>query len=270
VYALPSAPPRIDPLRAVSPSARTIAAQIYEPLVETLSGPYGDLRRRKGLAIRWTPSADRAVWRFRLRDRVRFEDGEPLNAGAVLENVDRWSGTAAGRSLLPGLVGADAPRPDLVRFVFGGAVPDLPRRLSDLRLGLVSPAGLRSGRTGAERTAGAGSGPFSLIHRGDARVELTRNPRWWGSQRGLGPALDGVQFTVTASSRQRAGLLGSGEAQAASGLDARSARTLLADPLLAAVRTPDGTWLGLERSVRGLSRTPEPFSRVWLTRIGQR
>jgi peptide/nickel transport system substrate-binding protein len=274
VYALPSAPVRLDPLLARSSGAETIAAQIYEPLGQTLTGPYGaGARRRPGLALGWSASAGRTVWRFRLRRGVRFQDGSAFNATAILANAERWSSDPAGRALLPDLVGADSPRPGLVRFVLGRPSHDFPGRLARPQLGIVSPGALASVRGGAERLdrdRGAGTGPFTLVRRGEADLSLTRNREWWGTAEGLGPALDGVQFPIVSDQRQRAGLLRGGQAQLASQLDASLAERLAADPLLLSVRQADGSWLGMERSVRGLSREPASFSSVWLTRLGQR
>ena len=271
VYAVPSAPVRLDPLFAESAGARTIVAQIYEPLVANLRRPYGQAGRERGLSRSWTVSEDSTVWSFRLRHGVRFQDGSPFNAAAVLANAERWSSEARGRALLPGLIGVDAPRPDLVRFVLARPSPGLPGRLASPQLGIVSPrvlaASAREERL--NRAQGAGSGPFALLRRGEAAVRLTRNGEWWGTAEGLGPALDGVQFPIVSDQRQRAGLLRGGQAQAASRLDRAVARRLSRDPLLLAVREADSRWLGMERSVRGLGGRPSSFATVWLTSLGQ-
>jgi peptide/nickel transport system substrate-binding protein len=273
VYALPSASARLDPLDAKSTGAQIVSRQIYEPLVATLSGPYGGLTRLRGLALDWTPSRDRTIWGFQLRPGIRFQDGSPLNASAVLANAARWSSLPTGRALLPGVIGTDAPRPNLVRFILRRPAPDFPRLLSAPQLGIVAPAALRphSGRAARLSSKGkGGSGPFAFRRRGGAQVELTRNQNWWGSPLGLGPALDGVSFAIVASDQQRAGLLRGGQAQAASDLGVATAQRLERDPLLTTVAAGDGRYLGVERSVRGLEPGAVPFSGVWLTRIGRR
>src|SRR4051794_39178176 len=84
--AVPKAPGTLDPLLA-SPADLLIARQIYEPLVERLSGPYGDPRRLAGLVTSIEPVAQQTIWRLHLRPNVRFQDGARYNAGAVLANA---------------------------------------------------------------------------------------------------------------------------------------------------------------------------------------
>jgi peptide/nickel transport system substrate-binding protein len=268
-YAIASPPGSGDPLGAASRDARTVSAQIHEPLVETLSGPFGDTRRRRGLAASWSSSADRAVWRFRLRSGIVFQDGEPFNAGAVVENARRWRRSQSGRRILPGLQGADAPTPRLVRFVLGRGDPGFPARLADVRLGIVSPATLERGRYAPARTGGSGTGPFALRLRRGERVVLARNPDWWGTRMGLGPALDQLDFRVVGDEAARLTLLRRGEVQVADELTAGALGLVNDDPLLAALRTGPGRGLGYERSVRGLPAQPHGFGGVWLTRVGQ-
>jgi len=65
-----------------------------------------------------------------LRDGVRFTNGTPFNAAAVLANARRWQSEPEGRALLLGLFAVDAPRPDVVRFLFNRPAPDVARELS--------------------------------------------------------------------------------------------------------------------------------------------
>src|SRR5919109_155318 len=134
VYALAGEIGELDPLLATSRSDLLVTRQVHEPLVESLAGPFGDVRRSRGLAIAWHSTTDREIWSFRLRMGIRFQDGTPLNATAVLANVERWRTLTAGRELLPELVAADAPRPDLVRFILSRPVADFPERLASPRL----------------------------------------------------------------------------------------------------------------------------------------
>src|SRR4029453_11372154 len=119
---------------------------------------------------------------------------------------------------LPELAAADAPRPDLVRFILARPVGNFPSRLASPHLGVVSPAALRprSGR-GAElaRTDRTGTGPFELREREGERIVVARNVSWWGARADLGPALDQVEFRVASSVRERLALLRRGTAQVA-------------------------------------------------------
>lgn len=272
IYALPSLRANLDPLTAASLSDQVVSRQIHEPLVSVLAGPYGDARHRVGLASALKPSPDRTVWSVQLRAGVVFQDGTPFNAAAVLANSRRWASVPAGRRLLPDLFGVDAPRPNEVRFQLDRPVRDLPRLLADPRLGIVSPQALDPpGGEGSQFRAdapGTGTGPFQHRARGGARMELARNPGWWGSSVGLGPAFESLVFLRAAASAARVGLLRAGEVEIAGPLPPGALRALDADPLLRAVPGAAGG-VGVEASVRGLDpaqRVP-PLSGVWLTTL---
>jgi peptide/nickel transport system substrate-binding protein len=273
VYALDGPARQLDPLRATTRAEQVVTRQAHEPLVARLHGPFGAGRRVRGLARSWRPSRDREIWSFELRRRVRFQDGTPFNAAAVLVNVERWQQNAQGRALLPELSAADAPRPDLVRFILARPVPDLAERLASPRLGIVSPAALRRGGNGAgalARMDRSGTGAFELRERDRGTIVVARNVGWWGTRAGLGPALDQVEFRVAPSERERLLLLRGGTAQVADSLPPAARRRIRRDPLLSFVTGAGDRVLGLERSVRGIDSASEvePLSQVWLTRVG--
>lgn len=271
-YALPSLPPTLDPLEARDRAAYTVTRQVHEPLVSRLTGPYGAGGPDSGLALTVTPSRDRATWRVALRPGIRFQDGTPFNAAAVLANARRWNSDPEGRRLLPRLFAVDAPRPDEVRFLLDEPVRDLARLLADPRLGIVSPQALdpQSGEGSRFRAEAvkSGTGAFQAGPVGTDRIELSRFAGWWGTPLGLGPSLDGISFMLTPSPAERLGLLQGGSVQVADRLDAAGLRVAEADPLLATVGGPV-TGIGLERSVRGIDsvRTVPLLSGVWLTRL---
>lgn len=272
VYAVPALPATLDPLAASDRTAQTIARQVYEPLVARLTGPYGATTVRPGLALSAEPSPDRSVWILTLRRDVRFQDGTPFNATAVLANSRRWTTLPKGRALLPGLFAVDAPRPDQVRFLLDGPDPDLPSRLASPRLGIVSPAGLepQGGANSRLRTTEeSGTGPFELGAVSDTRIELSRSASWWGSSVGLGPALDGAAFLAEPDEDRRLALLDGGAIEVADPLGPAGLATVAEDPLLSAIGGPT-LGIGLEDSVRGIdsARAVPLLSRVWLTDIG--
>lgn len=258
---------RLDPLFPGDPGSAAASRQIHEPLVFELSAPRGIPRRGRGLALSLRPSPDRQVWRIRLRRRVRFQDGSPLTAQAVVGNAVRWQRTRAGRRLLPGLIAADAPRASELRLVFDRPVGDLPRRLRSPRLGIVSPAGLQRGDFRR-----SGTGPYELRERSAGRQSvMARNEAWWGRPAGLGPALARLVFRHRGTSRERLAALRAREVQVAVGLAEADLRAARRDPLLAVVRGPRGRPLALELSVRGV-RPPlseRSLSEAWLTRIAR-
>src|SRR4051794_2643139 len=63
-WAVAQRPRQLDPLLARSRAEQLVARQIYEPLVEQLSGPFGDVRIQSGLAVPHGGSDD-TIWRLR-------------------------------------------------------------------------------------------------------------------------------------------------------------------------------------------------------------
>jgi peptide/nickel transport system substrate-binding protein len=259
----------VDPLYATTASELLAARQLHEPLVEQLDAPFDVARRSPGLALAVTPSADGTVWRARLRTGVRFQDGTPFNATAVLANVDRWRTVAAGRDQLGELL-VDAPRPDLVRFILPAPDPDFPARLASPRLGIVSPRAIGAavgGPVDTSRLPASGTGPFELRERSSDRALLAHNTGWWGTDRELGPGVDQIELRVVADPDERVAALRDGSVRVAD-LGRGQVRAVGSDPLLTA-QASDGGVLGLERSVRGIpvGEPVPPLNAVWLTGI---
>lgn len=270
VFAIPSAPGIPDPLHSTDSSSLLVARQIFEPLASRTPAPYGRRGLSRGLALGWHHSGDFRVWSFRLRDGVEFQDGTPLDGRAVVANARRWRTDPAGRAVLPGLIAADAPRPDTVRLILSRQAPVLPAELGDPRLGLVSPVVLGAAAGGPlPRAERAGTGPFELKEAATGTV-LGRNPHWWGSRFGLGPALDEILFRINPSLARRAYLLNIGDVRVATALSASTTESLSQNPLLATYGAPAGEGIAFQRSVRGLKTwRPEPLSSVWLALLGE-
>jgi peptide/nickel transport system substrate-binding protein len=271
-YALAGEAGSLDPLTAGAPAQRMVSRQIFEPLVARLQGPYERVGDSRGLALEWQASPDRRVWSFSLRPNVRFQDGTPFNSSAVVANVTRWRNDPSGQLILPELAAVDAPRPDQARIILSIPLANLPRRLADPRLGLVSPRalpGLGSNPT-EEDVADSGSGPFEpSAQQPEGAVLLRRNRRWWGSRLGLGPALDRIEFREVPDAGERIALLRRGLVRVAEGVGRREAERLSLDPLLSVVGE-GSDFIAMERSVRGITESgPQPLSGVWLTLVGQ-
>lgn len=273
VWALPEVPGEVDPLLATSRGDQLLTRQIHEPLVETLSAPLGGVKRLPGLALTIDGSAGDTIWSFGLRPGVRFQDGSPLDAGAVVANGNRWLSTSQGQELMPDLFAVDAPRPDLVRFLLERPDPDFPDRLASPRTGIVSPRAFteRSGQDAQlRRDLGTGTGPFELREQDSRETLLARNLAWWGTERDLGPALDQVALRAVPDPGERLALLAAGDVQVADALGPAEVAEARAEPLIEVLPAGDGRGLGLERSVRGITSANEipSLSEVWLTLVG--
>ena len=64
-----------------------IQHQIYDTLINFKPGT---TELEPGLALSWKPNANATSWTFNLRKGVKFHDGTPFNADAVVFNITRW------------------------------------------------------------------------------------------------------------------------------------------------------------------------------------
>ncbi|QYN39275.1 ABC transporter substrate-binding protein [Pseudonocardia sp. DSM 110487] len=138
------------------------------------------------------------TWRMGLRDGVLFSDGTPLDAQAVITNVQRHIDKASspGHLYAQRIASMRAVDPRTVEFTltqpFGSFPSVFALNFTAGNLGaIVSPAALeRYGDEIARNPVGAG--PFVLTDWvRDSRMVLTRNPNYW--QQGM-PYLDALEF----------------------------------------------------------------------------
>lgn len=160
---------------------RWVTASIYDTLLAMdRSG-----RILPWLAERWEVSADKRVYTLRLRRGVEFHDGTPFNAAAVKFNFDRIVNPETKSTSAIGLLGeydnTQAVDPYTVRVTFKRAHPGFLANLTDVTLGIQSPAAMQ--RFGANYVQNpVGTGPFMFREwvRRD-RIVLVRNPKYnWG------------------------------------------------------------------------------------------
>ena len=156
---------RLAPHRATDLVGRRIVANVCETLVRVRARA---LAPRGVLATAWaTPTS--ASGRFTLREGVRFHDGAPLDADAVvanLENLRRERGFPGHAERLGPLVVAitlDQPNAALLAT------------LSQPFFAMQSPQ-----RARGRARAPVGTGPFRLAPRRPGLVELEANDGYWG------------------------------------------------------------------------------------------
>ena len=212
----------LDPALHTDASSLLVAAQIYDTLVSFAPGstvPQG------GLALSWSSSSDGKTWIFDLRPGVKFHDGSPLDAAAVVYNVQRWWDPAhpfhQGEFVYFGaffggfkgdpdcvLAGVSAPSATQVQFVFTRRYSVLPTALAAGAFGIASPAAIRSGSLD---TAPVGSGPFRFLQHVTGQVRLGANADYWGTL----PHVGDLNFPVIPDETDRLAALRSGAVHAA-------------------------------------------------------
>ena len=232
-------------------------------------------RRRPASPWRRGRRRDRTTWTVTLRPNVRFQDGTPFNAAAVLANSRRWQTRPCGpeRSFRT-CSRSTRPRPDEVRFLLDQPVPDLvaAAELSAARDRLA--AGPRSAERAERRAsspdaAGSGTGAFEPGPSGPGRQTLSRFAGWWGSP--IGPRARARRRDLRARpAAEPAASPAAGRARSRS--PTRWGRSACAPPDPIRCSTPSAdplSGIGLEGSVRGIdsAQAIPILSSVWLTRL---
>jgi len=174
----------LDPARTTDIESLEVAEQVYGRLVRFSPGR---LVPEADLATSWTVSSDGTIWTFELRQNVRFHDGTPFDADAVVFSFERqivpehpaheadfvW--TRAYHNIRH--VRADGP----YRVQFEIDRPYAPF-LANLAMGpaaIVSPTAVRKWKRDFGRHP-VGTGPYRFVEwiPGD-RITLERNPSYW-------------------------------------------------------------------------------------------
>ncbi|MFC3612696.1 ABC transporter substrate-binding protein [Lutimaribacter marinistellae] len=179
-------PPHLDPTSA---AAQAIDSVVYTNIFEGLTRFMGDGSVVPGLAESWEISEDGTQYTFALREGVTFHDGSSMDAEDVKFSLDRalaedsanaqkalFSGIDTVEVLDPQTVKIMLKEPDgnfLFNMAWGDAVIVAPESIDDIKTNPV----------------GTGAYTFSEWVQGD-RIELTRNPNYWGDQ----PSIENATF----------------------------------------------------------------------------
>src|SRR2546426_1526904 len=87
VFGAQGEPVQLDPAIITDGISSRITRQVFDGLVR-YKGSTTEVE--PALAERWDVSRDSRVWTFQLRRGVKFHDGTPLDAAAVVWNFERW------------------------------------------------------------------------------------------------------------------------------------------------------------------------------------
>src|SRR5882724_13525556 len=87
VFGAQGEPVQLDPAIITDGISSRITRQVYDPLVK-YKGATTEVE--PALAQSWEVSPDARVWTFTLRRNVKFHDGTPFDAKAVVWNFERW------------------------------------------------------------------------------------------------------------------------------------------------------------------------------------
>jgi peptide/nickel transport system substrate-binding protein len=192
-------PLSLDPRRAADVVSAAIVVNVCEPLVRYR--PDGQ-RVEAALATTWA-TADSRIWTLTLREGVTFHDGAPLDAEAVVANLEglRRARLFAGRAerLGPLVVSITLEKPNAALLA----------TLSQPVFALQSPRELAApgGRL-------VGTGAYRLVSSRPGEVRLEAHLGYWGGA----PRLGGVTFRRLGSEDALVGALLAGSVHATTAL----------------------------------------------------
>lgn len=179
-------PPNLDPTGG---AAAAIDEVVYANVFEGLTRYQADGSIAPALAERWDVSEDGTVYTFYLREGVTFHDGSAMTADDVKFTLDRAraeDSTNAQKALFSGIYEVNVMDDLTVEVKLAAPNGAFPVNLAWGDAVIVAPESVADAAT-----APVGTGPFTLARwvQGD-RIELTRNPDYWGEA----PALETATF----------------------------------------------------------------------------
>jgi len=175
------------------------------------------------LAASWSSNDDLTTWTFKLREGVRWQDGEPFTVADVVYSVElNLSDEISTYDMyVGGVQSCTAIDDQTVELVF--STPQ-PRLLTDLTLVPIVPEHIWSKMTPAEAARKfqneapvIGTGPFQIVEfERDKYVRLRANPDFWGGR----AQIDEIIFQMytnndTLAAELKAGVIQGGNVQAA-------------------------------------------------------
>ena len=250
-------PVSLDPAIITDGVSSRITRQIYEGLVK-YKGPTTEVI--PALAEKWEVSKDGTVWTFTLHKGVKFHDGNPCDAAAVVWNFDRWRlskhpqhenqikagqtfeyyeaqfGGFDEKSLITKV---EAVNPQTVRITLKNPQGPFLANLAMFVFDIVSPKavekhGLNFGKNPV------GTGPFKFVEwKVGQEVILEANKDYW--DKAHAPKVQRVVVRNIKDNSQRLAALKAGELHGFEGLNPDDVKVVRADPNLQIILRPTNT-----------------------------
>ena len=179
-------PPNLDPTAG---AAAAIDEVVYANVFEGLTRYNPDGTISPALAESWEISDDGTVYTFRLRPGVTFHDGKEFTADDVKFSLDRAraeESVNAQKALFAGIEEVTVRDPLTVEVRLSGPSGGFLTNMAWGDAVIVAP---ETAETNATNPVGTGPFRFARWLQGD-RVELERNPSYWGPA----PALERATF----------------------------------------------------------------------------
>jgi ABC-type transport system substrate-binding protein len=250
-------PVSLDPAIITDGVSSRITRQIYEGLVRYKGATTEVI---PALAEKWEVSKDGTVWTFMLHKGVKFHDGNPCDAAAIVWNFDRWRlskhpqhenqikagqtfeyyeaqfGGFDEKSLVTKV---EAVNPQTVRITLKNPQGPFLANLAMFVFDIVSPKavekhGLNFGKNPV------GTGPFKFVEwKVGQEVILEANKDYW--DKAHMPKVQRVVVRNIKDNSQRLAALKAGELHGFEGLNPDDVKVVRADPNLQIILRPTNT-----------------------------
>jgi glutathione transport system substrate-binding protein len=170
------APRSMDP----ADHTATYTTAVLNPMYEGLTRFNQQLQLTPALATEWHSSADGMLWTFKLRSNVRFHDGSPFNAAAVVSSFQRMldvkRGLAGSTSIRRSVESVRALDQSTVVFRLNAPFATFPNLLATTSI--VSP---KADHDGYLSRHAVGTGPYRFAEwKTGEYVREVRNEDYWG------------------------------------------------------------------------------------------
>ncbi len=257
VFGAQGEPVDLNPAIITDGISSRITRQIYEGLTKYKGATTEVI---PALAEKWQVSPDGRVWTFTLRKNVKFHDGTPFDAAAVVWNFEwqRFSAqpqhemlTKAGRTFeyygaqFGGfddkslITQVEAVDPSTVRFTLKNPQGPFLANLAMFTFDLVSPTAVQ--KWGLEFSKHpVGTGPYRFVDwKVGQEVILEANPDYW--DKANAPKVQRVIVRNIKDNSQRLAALKAGEIHGMEGVNPDDVKVVRADPNLQVILRPTNT-----------------------------
>lgn len=206
----------LDPANVTDGESITVMNNIFEGLVKYKPG---STEVEPSLATSWEPSSDGLVWTFHLRQGVKFQDGTPFNADAVVFSYERQRDPSNlyhqyGKWEYWGWCFSEIAKTEkiddyTVKITLSRPFAPFISTMAMFTAYIVSPTNAEQYKDQALSNP-VGTGPFKFVEwiRGD-HITLEKNPDYWGEK----PKIDQLIFKVIPDPSARLLALQKGEVQ---------------------------------------------------------
>jgi peptide/nickel transport system substrate-binding protein len=204
----------LDPYSYGDSFTINVLNHVYEGLVRYNR----NLEIEPALATSWEVVSD-TVWRFKLREGVKFHNGNPFTADDVIASLERVSDPASPlKGNLPAYKSSTKVDDYTVDIELNGTYPLLLNDLTNIHIfdkewlvenNAEKPTDVGAGIEGYATHNTNGTGPFILESRQpDAKTVFVANADWWDEPQ---HNLDRIEFNPITSAATRVAALLSGE-----------------------------------------------------------